>query len=327
MPSATGSLVRNAAALAEPVKADHVEKEALTVEQVHALLSAAEGTRDEAPIVVLMMLGLRRGELLGLQWSDVDFRHGTLRIRRALKRGTRGLEVSEVKTQRSARTLHLPQRVSDVLKAHRTRQKEERLRAGEHWAGDDWVFTNAWGGPIDPDNFRHRFTALCEQAGIGHWSPHSLRHTAGSLMFEHGADLKVVSETLGHSSIRAPPTYTPTSCPNAPAKPYEPSTAPSTRTLTTSSDVAGRVRPLLTHVARDARCCDPNFGKANACRPTDQQQAHADLRKRLSPLLAHSQRFAATHGPDDGPTTAPAPTPVRPSKGLRASEARGQRPD
>jgi integrase len=64
------------------------------------------------------------------------------------------------------------------------------------------VFTNVWGGPIHPDNFRHRFIDLCETAGIGHWTPHDGRRSAGSLMFEHGADLKVVSEALGHSSIR-----------------------------------------------------------------------------------------------------------------------------
>jgi integrase len=64
------------------------------------------------------------------------------------------------------------------------------------------VFTNGWGGPLDPDNFRNRFVEHCENAGIGRWSPHAARHTAGSLMFEHGADLKIVSEALGHSSIR-----------------------------------------------------------------------------------------------------------------------------
>ena len=71
-----------------------------------------------------------------------------------------------------------------------------------NWVGGDWLLTNGWGGPLDPDNFRHRFVELCEQAGIGRWTPHDARHTAGSLMFEHGAELKVVSASLGHSSIR-----------------------------------------------------------------------------------------------------------------------------
>lgn len=84
----------------------------------------------------------------------------------------------------------------------RVRQAAERLKAGEHWLDEDWIVATAWGAPVDPDNFRHRFIALCEKAEIGHWTPHDARHTAGSLMFAARADLKIVSETLGHSSIR-----------------------------------------------------------------------------------------------------------------------------
>jgi integrase len=197
-----GLVARNAAALSEPVKAEHQEKKSMTVAQAQKLIAVATGTRDEAAIVLLLTLGLRRGELLGLRWSDVNLKSGTLRVLRALKRTPVGLEASETKTARSARTLHLPPMAQRALKAHKARQAKERLEAGEHWVDGDWLLTNAWGGPIDPDNFRHRFNDLCEQTGIGHWSPHAARHTAGSLMFEHGADLKVVSEALGHSSIR-----------------------------------------------------------------------------------------------------------------------------
>jgi integrase len=197
-----GLVGRNAAALSEPVKSEHNEKQAMTVAQIKKLLAAAKGTRDEAAIVLLVTLGLRRGELLGLKWSDVNLKVRTIRVNRALKRGPDGLEASETKTARSARTLQLPPISIQALKAQRLRQAQDRIAAGEHWVGDDWVITTAWGGPIDPDNFRHRLLAVCDKAKIGHWSPHAARHTAGSLMFEHGADLKVVSEALGHSSIR-----------------------------------------------------------------------------------------------------------------------------
>jgi integrase len=198
-----GLVARNVAALAEPVGGgERSEKRSMTVAQVRKLIAAAKGTRDEAPIVLLATLGLRRGELLGLQWSDIDLKSGTLRVRRALKRTDDGLTTDNTKTERSKRTLELPPITVTALKKERARQAKDKLKAGEHWVGGDWVVATAWGGPVDPDNFRHRFIALCDKAGIGHWSPHAARHTAGSLMFEHGADLKVVSEALGHSSIR-----------------------------------------------------------------------------------------------------------------------------
>jgi integrase len=197
-----GLVARNAAALAEPVKQEHAEKRSMTVEQVQKLLDAAADTRDETAVVLLVTLGLRRAELLGLQWSDVNMKTGTVHVRRGLKRTGKGLEASSTKTAFSERTLRLLPIAVDALKAHKVRQNEERLAAGEHWVGGDWLLTNGWGGPLDPDNFRNRFVELCEQAGIGHWTPHDVRHTAGSLMFENGADLKIVSATLGHSSIR-----------------------------------------------------------------------------------------------------------------------------
>ena len=197
-----GIVARNAAALSEPVKSEHNEKQAMTVAQIRKLLAAANGTRDEAAIVLLVTLGLRRGELLGLKWSDVNLKARTIRVSRALKRGPDGLEASDTKTARSARTLQLPPLAVQALKSQRVRQAQDRMKAGEHWHNDDWIIATAWGAPLDPDNFRHRFIALCDKAKIGHWSPHAARHTAGSLMFEHGADLKVVSEALGHSSIR-----------------------------------------------------------------------------------------------------------------------------
>jgi integrase len=197
-----GLVGRNAAALAEPVKAEHSEKKTMTVAQVNKLFAAAAGGREEAAVVLLVTLGLRRSELLALKWSDVNAKAGTVRISRALKRTPDGLEVSATKTYRSERTVQLPTIAVKALRAQRARQAEQRLAAGDHWTDGDWIFTSGWGTPIDPDNFRHRFVAVCEKAGIGHWSPHGGRHTAGSLMFENGADLKVVAEALGHSSIR-----------------------------------------------------------------------------------------------------------------------------
>jgi len=197
-----GLVQRNAAALSEPVKQEHTEKRSMTPQQIKKLFATVEGTRDEAAVVLLCTGGMRRAELLGLQWSDVDLNKGTVRIVRALKRTPNGLELDDVKTAKSRRTLIVPPITVETLRRHKARQNEDRMRAGEHWTGGNFVIATAWGSPIDLDNLTHRFIAACEAAKIGKWTPHDARHSVGSLMIDSGADLRDVSEYLGHSSIR-----------------------------------------------------------------------------------------------------------------------------
>jgi integrase len=197
-----GLVQRNVAALAEPVAQAHHEKQSMTAAQVKKLMASMRGKRDEAAIVLLCTAGLRRAEVLGLKWSDIDVKEGTVRVTRAVKRTPQGLEASDVKTARSKRTLHVPPVAVAALKRHRARQGADRLAAGEHWVDADWVVTTSWGTPLDPDTLGHRFIDACETAKIGRWTPHDARHTVGSLMFNAGADLRDVSEFLGHSSIR-----------------------------------------------------------------------------------------------------------------------------
>ena len=100
--------------------------------------------------------------------------------------------VGERKTARSKRTLYLTLRLVEALRTHRVRQSEERIKLGTAWS-DFWVdLPNTTGTPYDPDNFRHEFGRLCAKAGIGHWSPHELRHSGASLMLAQGTQLHVV---------------------------------------------------------------------------------------------------------------------------------------
>ena len=101
-----------------------------------------------------------------------------------------------------SRTLNLPAPVIDALKVHRARQAAERMVADDAWTETGLVFTTALGTPVDPSNFRHYFAALTVKAGLGPWHPHELRHSAASIMLAQGVPLEVVSETLGHTSIR-----------------------------------------------------------------------------------------------------------------------------
>lgn len=205
---AEGMVQRNVAALANGVKIGGEEGKALTAELARTFLASIAGHRLEAAYTVALSLGLRRGELLALAWEDVDL-DGTpprLTVRLALKRHDEGLVLEEPKTRQSRRTVHLPASAVASLRRHRARQAEERLRAGELWEplplGRDLLFRTELGTAVDPDNFRNITYRVTADAGIGRWSPHQLRHSAASLLLAQGVPLKVVSEVLGHSSIR-----------------------------------------------------------------------------------------------------------------------------
>lgn len=209
-----GLVTRNVAALVDGVRVQQPEGRTLTPDQARDLLAAVRGDRHEALVVLLLSLGLRRGEALGLGWDDLqlDREQPTLTVRRALKKVKRTadrparLVLEEPKTATSRRTVHLPQPTADLLRRHRAGQAAERLAYGTGW-GAEWaavnlVFTTTIGTAVDPDNFAKALGRITVAAGLGTWTPHELRHSAASLLIAQGVPLKVVSETLGHSSIR-----------------------------------------------------------------------------------------------------------------------------
>lgn len=203
-----GKVARNVASIAQGVKIDAGEGRTLTPEQARAFLAAAEKHRLAAAFTVALALGLRLGELLALSWSDIelDATRPRLTVHRALKRlAGRGLVLEDAKTRTSRRTVYLPTSATAALKAHRDRQTTEQHQAGA-WEplplGVDLVFRTEFGTAVDPANFRHYTYKVTQDAGLGRWSPHELRHSAASLLLSQGVPLKVVSETLGHSSIR-----------------------------------------------------------------------------------------------------------------------------
>ena len=116
------------------------------------LLEAAHGNRLEALYVLAVTTGMRRGELLGLKWSDVDLEYGRLSIRRALTRADNGkyIALTEPKTKGSRRTVKLTQRAVEALTSHLERQLDEIGAAGDLYGDDGLVFTTEAGTPIDP---------------------------------------------------------------------------------------------------------------------------------------------------------------------------------
>ena len=206
-------LIRNVAALSDPPRIGQSEGRSLTIAEARVLLEAAGGDRLEALYAITMTLGLRRGEALGISWSDIDLDSGLVHVRRQLRRERLLVEqqqetgrktqliLRDLKTKRSRRTLHLTPALDGLLRSHRARQAQDRLAAGPGWVESGLVFTTRKGTPIDPDNFAHYFHRLCARADLGHWTPHELRHSAALIMLAQGTPLWVVSEVLGHASV------------------------------------------------------------------------------------------------------------------------------
>lgn len=198
-----GLIALNAAALVDPPHVPEREAHAITFKEARALLAAIKGDRLEALFTVALALGLRQSEALALKWSDLDLEEGTLAVQRVIQRVEGQYVFAEPKTRRSRRVIPLPSPVIAALKGHRTRQLEERLRAGNAWQGEQWslVFCTAYGEPLSAFQARRRFQELLARAGIGLMRYHDLRHGAASLMAAAGVPMRVAMELMGHSSI------------------------------------------------------------------------------------------------------------------------------
>ena len=177
---------------------------AMTVEQAHRFLAAAEGTWLEAMWVTMLYLGLRPGEAAALAWPDVDFASNVVHGRRGRKRHKGRISIGSTKTPGSVRSLDAPGKVIALLSERRVDQKRERLTAGQLWRNDaDLIFTNPVGSPTDPPKVRAEFNRVVDTAGIGSgWTPNMLRHSAASIMSDAGVPLERIADQLGHKDTR-----------------------------------------------------------------------------------------------------------------------------
>jgi integrase len=197
-----GSVNRNVASLTRGPRSQRTEGRTMTPAQARKLLIKLKTHRNEALYALMLSTGLRRGEALGLKWDDVDIKSGVILIRRQLKREDGRLVTSDTKTSKSRRAVNLPGPMIATMNAHKARQAADHLKIGEAWQDTGFVFTTTIGTPIDPRNVYREFQKICEDAKLGKWHPHELRHSAASLMLAQGVKVQVVSDVLGHSSIR-----------------------------------------------------------------------------------------------------------------------------
>lgn len=170
---------------------------ALAMEQIYALFAATARDRLRNFYVVAVMTGMRPGEILGLRWSAIDLRNGILSVVATIEYQSGKCVVGEPKTAGSRRRIDLPQRCVDALTSQRELLIAEGLRASE------WVFPSLAGGPLSIRNLVVRsFKPALVRAKLPNIRLYDLRHSAATIMLMSGIPLKVVSEMLGHASIR-----------------------------------------------------------------------------------------------------------------------------
>jgi integrase len=189
---------RNVSALVDTPKGQPGRpSQSLTLEQAIALLAASAKSRLHAFIVLCLLTGVRSEEARALRWGQVDVDAGTVAVWRSVRAH------GDVKTERSRRTLKLPQLVVTALLEHRARQARERRAAGPLWQENDLVFATSVGTSLDSHNVRRDFRKVCRAAGIGdRWVPKELRTSFVSMMSHRGVAVEEIARLAGHSSTR-----------------------------------------------------------------------------------------------------------------------------
>jgi integrase len=196
-------LPRNVAAIVRLPNPRKRQQQWWSVEEARAFLESAR--RDQDPLyaayVLILVLGLRRGEALGLTWPDIDFDAAEVRIRWQLQRAGHQLRHRETKTPFSAAVLPLPDICVTALKLRAERQTGDRSRAMDAWQDSGLVFTSTLGTPVEPRNFNRQFAARCRKAGVRYIRVHDTRRTCASLLVALDVHPRVVMQILRHTQI------------------------------------------------------------------------------------------------------------------------------
>jgi integrase len=198
-------IARNPCDAVKPPRPAEKEMGFLTTEETARLLQTAKGTRLFVPVLLAASTGMRRGELLGLRWQDVDLDAGTLQVSQTLQRTKEGAHFKPPKSRGSRRAITLGKGldgsdslVMDALREHRSEQALHAETVPDY-QDQGLVFAQPDGSPWSPQGFSHAFEHLIEKAGVPRVRVHDLRHSHVSQLAEQGVHIQVVSQRLGHS--------------------------------------------------------------------------------------------------------------------------------
>jgi integrase len=172
-----------------------------TAAQTSEFLRQVRGHRLYALFHLVALRGLRRGEAAGLRWSDLDLDARTLTVSEQLQQLGGRLATAPPKSDAGRRVIALDKTTINALREHKARQLADGEVAGARWAESGYVFTTLTGKPLGPDRLTRLFRKLVAASGLPPVTLHGLRHGAATLAPTAGADLKVVQDQLGHSTI------------------------------------------------------------------------------------------------------------------------------
>lgn len=194
----------NVAARATLPKAEHKDVNYFQPEQVAAIREALEQEpmKWKTLVHLLLITGARRGEVLGLKWDKVDFEGNRIFIcNNILYRADVGIYESTPKTERSRRYVALPTETMQLLRRYRAWQAEERLRLGEYYQNQGFVFAQDNGNPMHPDSVTNWLNKFSRRHDLPHINPHAFRHTMASMLYFNGVDSVSISKRLGHAQV------------------------------------------------------------------------------------------------------------------------------
>lgn len=173
----------------------------LSADQARRLIKHVRGHRIEMLLTMAVVTGMRRGELLALRWSDIDFDRGRLLVMHTVDFiAGYGYVEGKPKTAAGKRVISLPAFLVDMLKLHRAQQLRQQDTV-EGWGNHDLVFPNLSGGYLHPNHMGEMFRNLLKEAGLPHMHFHDLRHSAATILLCMGVNIKAIQELLGHSDI------------------------------------------------------------------------------------------------------------------------------
>lgn len=195
-------ILSNPAERVKPPKVDNDEAEHYDEDMLEKMFTLLESEPLKYRVMVLLAVytGLRKGEIMGLEWSDIDFENKKLRVRQSSQYVPgKGTITKKPKNESSIKVITLPDIAVGMLKEYKAKQNEERLKMGDSWQKSDRLFVQSNGVAMRPDTISKWFSKFIKRNNLPRLTFHGLHHTNASLLIAQNVDVKTISGRLGHA--------------------------------------------------------------------------------------------------------------------------------